>query len=172
MLFNLYTNDQPTPRDRKHFLYADDLAITAQDTTFDVVEKKLTNALKVMTNYYDSNQLKPNPNKTQVCYFHLRNRDAKKHLNIEWLGKTLHNTDYPVYLGVTLDRTLTFKEHCSKTKMKVQARNNPLRKLAGSHHANNRNSPMLLKWRICVSSVEVEPIQTRQKCICSSERYL
>lgn len=123
MLFNLYTNDQPTSRDTKHFLYADDLAITAQDTTFDDVEKKLTNAHLVMTKYYDNNQLKPNPNKTQVCCFHLWNRDAKKHLNLEWLGKTLHNTDYPVYHGVTLDRTLTFKEHCSKTKMKVQARN-------------------------------------------------
>jgi len=119
MLFNLYTNDQQTSRNTKHFLYADDLVITAQDTTFDNVEKKLTNALKVMTNYYDSNQLKPNQIKTQICCFHLRNRDAKKSLNIEWLGKILQNTDYPVYLGVTLDRTLTFKEHCFKTKMIV-----------------------------------------------------
>jgi len=48
-----------------------------------------------------------------------------KHLNIERLGKILQNTDYPImYLGVTLDRTLTFKEHCFKTKMKLQARNN------------------------------------------------
>lgn len=62
MLFNLYTNDQPTPRDTKHFLYADDLAITAQDTTFDNVKNKLKNVLKVM-NFYDSNQLKPNQKK-------------------------------------------------------------------------------------------------------------
>jgi len=51
----------------KHFLYADDLAITAQDTTFDDVEKKLTDTLKVMTNYNDNNQLKPNPNKIQYA---------------------------------------------------------------------------------------------------------
>jgi len=63
MLFNLYTNDQPTLRDTKHFLYADDLAITVQDTTFDDVEKKLTNTLKVMTNYYDNKQLKPTQTK-------------------------------------------------------------------------------------------------------------
>lgn len=34
------------------------------------------------------------------------------------IGKTLQNTDYPVYLGVNLGRTLTFKEHCFKTIMK------------------------------------------------------
>lgn len=55
--------------------------------------------------------------------FHLRNREAKKKLKIEWLEKPLGNNEHPVYLGVTLDRTLTFKEQCKKTKMKVEARN-------------------------------------------------
>jgi len=52
-----------------------------------------------------------------------------RRLNIEWLGKILQSTDNPVYLGITLDLTLMFKEHCFRTKMKVQARNNLLRKL-------------------------------------------
>lgn len=33
----LYTNDQPIPEDTKYFLLADDLVITAQETTFDAV---------------------------------------------------------------------------------------------------------------------------------------
>lgn len=41
MLINLYINDQPTPRDTKHLLCAGDLAITAQYTIFDSVEKKI-----------------------------------------------------------------------------------------------------------------------------------
>lgn len=50
IVFNLYTNDQPTSRDTKHFLYADNLEIIAEDTTFDYVKKKkLINAL-VITN--------------------------------------------------------------------------------------------------------------------------
>uniref|UniRef100_A0A2S2Q8Z5 RNA-directed DNA polymerase from mobile element jockey n=1 Tax=Sipha flava TaxID=143950 RepID=A0A2S2Q8Z5_9HEMI len=117
-----------------------------------------------MTNYYDNNQLKPNPNKTQVCCFHLRNRDAKKHLIIEWLGKTLHNTDYPVYLSVTLDRTLTFKEHCSKTKMKVQARNNLLRKLAGSQWGAQPHTMRTTGIALCFSTREYAcPVWSQSK---------
>lgn len=35
--FNIYTNDQPTNLNTKHFLYADDLAITTQKGTFEEV---------------------------------------------------------------------------------------------------------------------------------------
>jgi len=118
MLFNIYTNDQPIIKETKHFLYADDLALALQDTTFEIVERKLTRSLQELTNYYIKNQLRPNPDKTQICSFYLQ--------------KPLGNTEHPVYLGVTLDRTLTFKEQCKKTKMKVEARNNLIRKLAGS----------------------------------------
>jgi len=34
MLFNIYTNDQPITEETWHFLYVDELAIAAQDITF------------------------------------------------------------------------------------------------------------------------------------------
>ena len=37
-----------------------------------------------------------------------------------------------MYLGIHLDRTLSYKVHVQKTKMKVNARNNIIRKLANS----------------------------------------
>lgn len=116
MLFNIYTNDQPITEETRHFLYAEDLAIAAQDITFQEVERKLTQTLQELTTYYARNQLTPNPDNTQICCFHLQNREAKRELKVEWLGKTLKNIEQPVYLGVTLDRTLTFKEQCRKTK--------------------------------------------------------
>ena len=45
-----------------------------------------------MTTYYDPNQLRANPSKTQVCAFHLRNREAKRELNVVWNGTRLSNT--------------------------------------------------------------------------------
>jgi len=36
------------------------------------------------------------------------------------------------YLGVVLDRSLTYKVHCEKTKMKIKTRNGLLRKLVWS----------------------------------------
>ena len=80
--------------------------------------------------YYGTNQLRANPPMTHVCAFHLRNREAKRELNVVWNGTRLSNTTTPVYLCVHLDRTLCYKTHIEKTKMKVNARNNIIRKLA------------------------------------------
>jgi len=38
MFFNLFKNDQLTPRNMKFFLHADDQAIVAQYTTFDIIQ--------------------------------------------------------------------------------------------------------------------------------------
>lgn len=71
----------------------------------------------------------PNPLKTQSCVFHLRNSQADRSLNISWQGTAIAHCNSPSYLGVTLDRSLTFKDHCLKTKQKVGSRNILLRKL-------------------------------------------
>ncbi|XP_025191711.1 uncharacterized protein LOC112591959 [Melanaphis sacchari] len=83
MLFNINTNDQPIIIETKHFLYADDLALAAQDITFEIVERKLTRSLQELTNYYIKDQLRLNPDKTQICSFHLRNHEAKIKLKVE-----------------------------------------------------------------------------------------
>ena len=60
----------------------------------------------------------------------------------------------PKYLGVTLDRTLSYKQHCRNTKQKVSARNNILRKLTGTSWGA---SPMVLRTSalgLCVSVAE------------------
>ncbi|KAJ8367020.1 hypothetical protein AAFF_G00333780 [Aldrovandia affinis] len=106
----------------------DDLCITAQGTDFISIEETLKDALSGLTTYYEVNHLRANPAKTQVCAFHLRNKEAKHQLNVSWCGTPLSHSEHPVYLGVTLDRCLTFKTHITKTKAKVSTRNNILRK--------------------------------------------
>jgi len=49
MLFNIYINDQPIIKETKHFLYADDLALAAQDTTLQIVERQLIRSLQELT---------------------------------------------------------------------------------------------------------------------------
>ena len=72
-LFNIYTNDQPEFCNIRRFIYADDLCLATQATTFEVIEQRLTEALGDLTNYYHRNSLNANPGKTQVCAFHLKN---------------------------------------------------------------------------------------------------
>ena len=76
--------------------------------------------------------MRANPDKTQTCAFHLKNREASRKLNITWYNKHLEHIPNPVYLGVTLDRTLSYKEHIHKLKCKTSARNNILRKLSNT----------------------------------------
>jgi len=130
MLFNIYTNDQPIGPDTQHFIYADDLAVTVQGETHYEVEQKLQHMLERLDDYYEENALNPNPSKTQVCAFHLKNAKSKCKLWLRWRG--LENTENPKYLGVTLDRSLTFRKHCENVRAKVETRNSLLGKLVSS----------------------------------------
>ena len=154
MLFNIYTNDQPIHPDTRSFIYADDLCIASQGNDFNTIEASLTSALSAMTTNYDTNQLRANPSKTQVCAFHLRNREAKRELHVVWNGTRLSNTTTPVYLGIHLDRTLCYKTHIEKTKMKVNARNNIIRKLANSTWGCKASTPRPNCLALCYSAAE------------------
>ena len=52
----------------------------------------------------------------------------------------LENTPHPKYLCVTLDRTLSYKQHIHNTKMKVATRNNLLRTLSISKWGRNAST--------------------------------
>ena len=73
-----------------------------------------------------------------------------------WNGLELDRYQNPIYLGVTLDRTLRFKQHALNTKAKVNTRNNLLRKLSnsrwGAHPTTVRTSSTSLE--LCVSTAE------------------
>lgn len=129
LLFNIYTNDQPLLPNTKHFLYADDLALAAQTPTFEDAEQHLSAALESLDKYYSDNGLRPNPSKTQSCAFHLRNHSAYRTLKLSWCGIDILHCPKPKYLGITLDRSLTYRTHCQNTKMKVGSRNSILRRL-------------------------------------------
>ena len=109
ILFNIDTNDQPLHNGSRSFIYTDDLCVTAQEPSFVEVETTIEESLSKLTQYYRSNNLRANPDKTQVTAFHLRNKEAKRTLKVKWNRTDLGNTPHPKYLGVTLDRTLSHK---------------------------------------------------------------
>ena len=114
ILFNIYTNDQPFHDGTRNFVYVDDLCVTAQYPSFIEVEHTIEEALDKLTIYYRSNSLRANPCKTQVTTFHLKNREANRTLEVKWNNTDLENTPHPSYLGVTLDRTLSYKQHIQR----------------------------------------------------------
>ena len=59
---------------------------------------------------------------------------------IKWNRTYLESTPHPKYLGTTLDRTLSYKQHIHNTKMKVATRDNLLRKLPSSKWGTNAST--------------------------------
>ena len=154
LLFNVYTNDQPLPEATNSFVYADDLCLTTQQKTFEHVETTLASGLNELGAYYKDNHLRPNPDKTQLTAFHLKNRQADRKLNVTWNGTKLDHTNSPVYLGITLDRSLTYRNHCMKTRAKLSSRNNLLRKLHGTNWGACPHTMRTTATALCLSVAE------------------
>lgn len=60
----------------------------------------------------------------------------------------------PVYLGVTLDRTLTFKSHLEKLAQKLKTRNNIISKLCGSNWGADADTLRIAGLALVFSTAE------------------
>ncbi|KAI8429039.1 hypothetical protein MSG28_007610 [Choristoneura fumiferana] len=59
-------------------------------------------------------------------------RLANAELNVTFRGDVLKHNPNPKYLGVTLDRSLTYKTHLGKVAAKIRTRNNIVQKLTST----------------------------------------
>ncbi|KAL4088598.1 hypothetical protein QTP88_023687 [Uroleucon formosanum] len=131
VLFNVYTADIVKTNSRK-FIYADDICIVKQGKTFEEIENNLGKDLAKIQKYLKTWHLILNASKSAAIAFHLNNREANYKIKINVNGEFIPNEDSPRYLGVKLDRALTFKPHLEGLKNKLKTRNNIISKLAGT----------------------------------------
>ena len=131
LLFNIYTHDLPATIAKK-FAYADDLAILHSARDWQTLERILTQDTATLSSYLQKWKLKLSITKTVTAAFHLYNREARRELKITVEGRTLPFSAEPTYLGVKLDRALTFRQHLESLRKKLTARVGLLRRLAGS----------------------------------------
>ena len=143
----------PATQSRK-FAYADDNAQGSQHKNPKYIEHTLTNDLAILEKYYRDWRLCPNPDKTEVSYFHLCNREAKESLNVTFCGKTVTFNPNPKYLGYTMDRTQTHKPHLEKVAQKLKSRNNVIQKLAGTTWGSNGNTLRTAALSLVYSTAE------------------
>lgn len=138
MLFNIYTHDLPSTTSRK-YVYADDIAILYSHPKWKTVETTLSSDMDALSSYLSQWRLKLSEAKTTTAAFHLNNKEAGRQLRIKVNNQALPFSKVPTYLGVKLDRSLTYRTHLEHLRGKVQARTALLRRLAGtSWGANTR----------------------------------
>jgi len=73
------------------------------------VEGVLSKDMATVGEYLQTWKLKLSTTKAVLAVFHLNNKEAKCELTVNRNNKTLPFCFKPTYLGVTLDRTLTYR---------------------------------------------------------------
>jgi len=131
LLFNIYTSDLPNTISR-NYAYADDLASMRADGDWQAVEGVLSKDMATPGEYLQTWKVKLSTTKTVSAAFHLNNKEGKRELKVNFNNETLPFCSEPKYLGVTLDRSLTYRPHLESLRKKLTSRVAFLRQLAGS----------------------------------------
>ena len=130
--FNVYISDLP-PTELLKFGYADDWTLATQSKTFSHLESTLSLDIEHLNEYFDYWKLRLNAKKTVATCFHLGNKQAARKLKVTLAADVLVHDFAPKYLGMTLDRSLTYKKkHTENVRNKVKSRCNIISKLAGT----------------------------------------
>ena len=96
------------------------------------VEGALSKDMATLGEYLQTWKLKLSTMKTVSAVFHLNNKEAKRELKVKYNKETLPFCSKPKYLGLTLDRLLTYHRHLESFRKKLTSRIALLRWLVGS----------------------------------------
>ena len=113
------------------FAYADDLALLHSSGKWKDLEKTLSQDMSTLSVYLQTWRLKLSHTKMVTSAFYLNNREAKHKLKVYNNGRLLLFCPTPTYLGVKLDRSLTFHHDLVALHKKLSSCVTILRQLVG-----------------------------------------
>ena len=131
LLFKIYIYNLHSIASKK-YAYADDLSILYSSGDWKVLERTLIEDMTTLSAYLQTWLLKLSHAKTVTEAFHLHNRKAKRELKAKNNNKILPFCPVPTYLGVKLDRVLTYRHHLETLHKKLSTRVSLLRRLLDS----------------------------------------
>ena len=113
LFFLIYVNDLTHHLNEVNVnLYADDTVLYVSGKNIELCKELLQNALQLFGGWCDSNALHINEAKTKAMLFGTAKRIKNVgKLELKLKGETLQQVPSYKYLGVTLDSTLSFKQH-------------------------------------------------------------
>ena len=121
LLFSIYINDLITVSNKLTFImYADDTTVyfDLEDFEKDNLEHQINDELKWVNIWLKLNKLTLNTTKTKSMVFHRKQKQIEPlHFSID--GEVIENVSSFNFLGITLDESLTWKNHIDVIKNKI-----------------------------------------------------
>ena len=120
LLFLIFINDFPNCSDFFKFtLFADDSTLTCKfnNASNDNISDILTTELININNWINSNKIKLNSDKSNFIMFSYRKNIEIN--QIQFGNSYIRKTDSTKFLGIVIDKNLTFKEHINNISSKV-----------------------------------------------------
>ena len=121
LLFLIYINDLPASLQKLiAVLFADDTNLVIKGNNLNELSNQLNSDLENLNDFFRTNKLKLNASKTKVVCFRKKSANiTETQLNIQLDGTKLKPEDNATFLGLTLDKNLTWEEHCKKVANKM-----------------------------------------------------
>lgn len=123
LLFIIYLNDLVNATENFYpIVYADDSALSTTLNTFnysnETTEEAINTELENISNWFKLNKLSLNANKTKAMMFHSPQRHVNP-INININGIHIEFVECFNYLGILLDKHLTWKFHINTISQKI-----------------------------------------------------
>ena len=128
LLFNIYIYDLPSINSKK-YAYVDDFTILYSSGDWNVLERTLSENMTTLPAYLQTWRLKLSHAKTVTAAFYLHNREVKRELKVKNNGKMLLFCSVLAYLGVKLNRALTYRHQIEALRKKLSMPFSLLRRL-------------------------------------------
>ena len=144
------------PRNIKGSLYADDLVIYHTSKKVRSSSRQLQNAIKKLENWANMTGLKFSSSKSEIVHFW---RGIKGGTNQDFIPLTLYGNDIPrkettKFLGMILDRKLSWKPHIQTLKGEAMRSLNVLRTVSKINYGPDRRTLLRLYWALCKSKID------------------
>ena len=153
ILFNIFVSDMPTCHDVDTAQFADDTLLSVSSYRTSAIINKLSRFGSILSRYFKRWHITINSTKSESCFF--SKKIAHRHQpqnNIKILNEEIAWKDSVKYLGLHLDKRLTFCKHIDETIIKCE------RLIRMLYPLINRNSYLSIHNKLLIYKLYFRPI--------------